>query len=608
MISRSNFRSIDGIFTVFSSLKNQATGQVDKPLKNALYNVGLLILLATFAGVITILLPFMRPLLWGGLFGAVLFPAKKRIAEAMREWLQKLEDTETNVVYGIVAIPFNTMDYVGRHIIFFIVTHIKIILILSSSLITLRLLVNYLPKNFLSLIWRFLELQHSLIGKVGTLSILMIVLLIVVYAIIVHIMWDDSTKSTFTICGQFFWIFIIGYICSFCGPLQVPVFIAIMVYSIAGYFYHKNNSSENQVLKENENENNEKVPLASSRLTKTKNQLSELKNRMQLNVNKDNENGKSQELESDFYFKLLFYACTATLIWTHLWIVFLCFIPVSYYAIKYICNATGLWDYLEFYIGECFNKTNQWLDVRKNAIMPVFLPGVIQLNRKLHKLFCVQMKTYVDDISSVFMIIFLIVSLLSLSIFLFFQIYSEAITVAQLGGNLVNRTLTLRPDLVETLPINIQSMNDILDNAYKYGRSTLDSHLDSFLNGTDPEQAEKLKSSIISIWDRLVQSYMDQSNGDDSMVGPRVTTESVLDTLDEIVTSSNITYSGIMGWAKSNVAVLKDVGNSLWVVLRTNLTLLASGITTFFGMLIGSGSYMIAFLLNTVNGYMYLCR
>lgn len=141
------------------------------------------------------------------------------------------------------------------------------------------------------------------------------------------------------------------------------------------------------------------------------------------------------------------------------------------------------------------------------------------------------------------MILLLIVSVVFLSVFAFFQIYSETIAVAQLGGNLVNRTLTHRPDLIEMLPIDLQSMDNIIDNAYKYGRTTIEDYVDGIFNQTDPTQAKKLKCQILSVWDRLIQSYMDRNNHD--TVGPRVTTDSIASTIDEIVNNSGLHYSSI---------------------------------------------------------------
>lgn len=108
------------------------------------------------------------------------------------------------------------------------------------------------------------------------------------------------------------------------------------------------------------------------------------------------------------------------------------------------------------------------------------------------------------------MILFLVCFVTFLAVFFFVQIYSENLAVANLSANLINRTLTLKPELVEMLPINMQSMNDFIDNAYKYSRGTIEDYIDNVFNQTNPEQAKKLKLQILAVWDRLIQSYMDR--------------------------------------------------------------------------------------------------
>lgn len=239
--------------------------------------------------------------------------------------------------------------------------------------------------------------------------------------------------------------------------------------------------------------------------------------------------------------------------------------------------------------------------MRKHALIPIFLPGMLQLNTKIHNMFCSKIKYYADDISAIVMIVFLILFVIFISVFSFVQIYSETITVVQLTGDLVNRTLTHRPDLVDMLPMNMQSMNDVIDNAYQYSHGTIEEHLDIFLNNTDPLQAAKFKTQVLSIWDRLIQRYMDQYNGSDTLIGPRVTSESVFNTLDELVTSSGVTFTNIFAWAKNNLSLMREIGDSIWIVLRTNISLLLSILTTCFGVLIGSGHFMLSFLFNSVS-------
>lgn len=458
-----------------------------------MYNVGLILLLGVFFLVILILKPFMRPLLWGLLFAAAGFPMKKKIANSINKWIGKVEKEERPIVVSMVLLPFTGLDRLGECITKFTLTHIKFILIGLSSLIGLRILVHYVPKEFFSAILGIVVWLHSFFERIASsLSPLMLVILVISYLITIKILWNSSNSNTFVICGQGAWVFLIGYLCSYLGALQIPAFMAIMAYGLAGLYFDDENSSQflskikNSFKKEEAREEREATPEMStatpsmSRLMKTKSHLSDIKSKMQLNVPQESDKAKKDAdapLESDWYFKILFYACAATVLFTHLWMVFLSFIPISFYAIKAICNALGLWNHIESQFNQRSSKVREWLEPRKYAVMPLCLPGVLQLNKKVRKVFCSKLKSYVDDISACIMIIVLIVLGIGVSVFTFVQIYSEAITVAQLTGNLINRTLTTRPDLVEQLPINMQNLNEVIDNAYQYSRGTIEGYL-----------------------------------------------------------------------------------------------------------------------------------
>lgn len=540
-------------------MKDQKTGQVEKPLKNALYNVGVLILLGSLVGVILVLLPFLKPLLWGVLFGAVLYPAKKKLSCSINSWIQKIEQNETPIILGILITPFEGIERLGEFITRWLITHIKVLFFGISSLIVLRMIIHFAPKSLVTTLLNIIIWSHTVFGKiVGSLNWTLVLLLLISYIITVCMLWNKSTSNMFMLAGQGLWILIAAYICSYLGAFQIPAFITILAYAFIGVIYevrHKDDSKLLDKLKKiiwkeaNEEVEEPTAPKPSSefpampmgRLLRTKNQLSEIKNKMQLNVPEApkcqiKSKTKESSLESDVYFKILFYACTATVLWKHLWIAFLCLIPIMFYSSKAIAKALGIWKYVEIQWIDYSSKIHIWLEPRKHALLPMCLPGVLQLNQKLHKFFCTKFKSFVDDISAIVMILILIVFVIFLGVFFFFQVYSETIAVAQLGSNLINRTLTLRPDLVEMLPINMQSLDNIIDNAYQHSRGTMEEYLDGIFNGTDPEQAKKLKIQILSVWDRLIQSYMDRSNG--GTVGPRVPAESVLSTLDEIVTTS----------------------------------------------------------------------
>jgi hypothetical protein len=144
----------------------------------------------------------------------------------------------------------------------------------------------------------------------------------------------------------------------------------------------------------------------------------------------------------------------------------------------------------------------------------------------------------------------------------------------------------------------MQSMDNIIDNAYKYGRSSIETYIDGIFNDSDTVQAVKLKNQILSVWDLLIQSYMDRNNHD-NIVGPRVTADSLRTTIDEIVINP-VTKAGLIGWVKSNLGMLLEVADSLWILLRTNINVLMSLFSSMFSVVLGGGHAVIKFLFHTV--------
>jgi hypothetical protein len=109
------------------------------------------------------------------------------------------------------------------------------------------------------------------------------------------------------------------------------------------------------------------------RLMKTRNQLTDIKHKMQLNLHHEQRQQKQKEkeveLESDSYFKILFYACTATILWSQVWIVFLCFIPITFYGVKELCKVLGIFTYLEDqWKTRHLPALMNWLEPRRSAV------------------------------------------------------------------------------------------------------------------------------------------------------------------------------------------------------------------------------------------------
>lgn len=140
-------------------------------------------------------------------------------------------------------------------------------------------------------------------------------------------------------------------------------------------------------------------------------------------------------------------------------------------------------------------------------------------------------------------------------IFCAVEIYSETITVVQLGNDVVNWTLCHRPELMNMFPegkqnviellclgckqIYVQtgvtsSLDGVIENAYQYGRTGIETYVDELLKDADTDQRKHLKNKLLSVWDRLIQYWVDRQK-DTSFTGPQVPASAISDSIGEIV-------------------------------------------------------------------------
>lgn len=77
----------------------------------------------------------------------------------------------------------------------------------------------------------------------------------------------------------------------------------------------------------------------------------------------------------------------------------------------------------------------------------------------------------------------------------------------------------------------VDSLDNVMENAYEYGRTGIETYVDEFLKDADKEQRRKLKEQILVIWDRIIQYWMDKKTSH----GPNVSPVAITDSIGEIV-------------------------------------------------------------------------
>ncbi|KAH8295441.1 hypothetical protein KR018_011120 [Drosophila ironensis] len=610
-------RSFDSVLHRLLRMRSQN----HEAFRAAMYNFLIAAGLIAFVAVCFILGPFVRPLLWAFLMGAVLFPFKRRLADSVNSWFQRLEERDTNVLVSICLAPLEATEYSGRLLIGWLCEHWQLLLAGCGVAGCVKLLVLYAPKGFLLALWHWITFSHGLFVQIiGFLNVYVLLSLVVIYLTCVHFLWKPENSVHFVVAGQSMWIAIAGYLSSFLGALQVPVFLLVMAYVTASTVYHLQTREEpgsflhrlQKLFDKNDFERSlsnfsicgkqggEPVSPGIQSEVEDISLSDTIDSTETLDVKAGAE---SESHQSGTFFKLLFYACLGTFLYRNVWMFILAAIPVLLHLIYTVGAYTGITQFVCGKINELYLALRAWAIEHHSAVLPLCLPGVLELNYKINKIVRDSLKASVESVTSILMIILMLLIIVFLSVFFCVNIYSETIEVAYLGKDLINKTITDRPELIDILPANIQaSIDDALDNAHHYGRRKIETYIDDWLADADKVHATKLKDQILDVWDRLIQYWIDFNKAGTSY-GPRVPTDALKSTFGEIVDNPELVLvakQGIIGWAQSNTQTILEVAESLWHIIRTNLSVIMGVTGEILSLLLSGGQACIEFILDMI--------
>lgn len=154
-------KASDSFYQMWWNLKNMN----QSPLKGAVYNLVIVIVVASIIAVCLVLGPFLKPLIWSFLIGAVLFPFKYSLSSTLKHWFKRLESEDTHLLVGIALAPIEALESFGAYLSSQFIKHMQILIGGAVSLLSLRLFILYAPKGFLCGVWRNIRWGHGLFTK-----------------------------------------------------------------------------------------------------------------------------------------------------------------------------------------------------------------------------------------------------------------------------------------------------------------------------------------------------------------------------------------------------------------------------------------------------------
>lgn len=174
------------------------------------------------------------------------------------------------------------------------------------------------------------------------------------------------------------WIAIAGYLCSFLGAFQVPVFLLVMGYVLVSTAYHLQTSDDHDAssymerLQKLFNKNDFEKSLSNLSICRRAAGEPTLQSDVEdisLSDTIDSEDTFDAKLaeepevhQSDTYFKLLFYACLGTFLYRNIWMFILAAVPVFLHLLYTAGSYTGLTQFV------CGKLDDAYRGVRVNAL------------------------------------------------------------------------------------------------------------------------------------------------------------------------------------------------------------------------------------------------
>ncbi|VEN49353.1 unnamed protein product [Callosobruchus maculatus] len=305
---------------------------------------------------------------------------------------------------------------------------------------------------------------------------------------------------------------------------------------------------------------------------------------------------------STFYLYTVLWLCIMMLFWKNIMLLPLLPVPILFYMLKHLGVYLGLWNYLYNMCMDVFHTAKAWCEERHDALVPVPIRGLYRVIHRANTVLKMSINDSIDTVASCVVILGLIVFLICASIFIALQIYAEAIMLVQMTGNVINQTVVHNPELRQVLPPAWDdTIDSILDNAYQYGREGISKAVKGMMSDVDTAKSEKLEQQILELWDRVYQNWMSPNNSN----GPQVTEEAVRSSWEAFITdiqksSEMLNVNALVDFGKQNIGTLMSLLESIWGILKGNISLILSSFSTFLSVILGGGTAVMNFILNSV--------
>ncbi|XP_014205966.1 transmembrane protein 245 isoform X2 [Copidosoma floridanum] len=671
--------------SILQKLAGLSSGH-EKALKQGIYNAVALLLLCIVCsagyGLYIVLGPFLKPLIWALLCGAVLFPIKSSLATVVHSWFSTTQESHKPFLLSLALVPINIFDTTSELIGLVLQNHLRYILCAFMSFTTLLTIYNYTPTILSYSIWKLVAAFNTMLDFfISVCNIYVISLVIIGYFSLLYMYWTPENSSRFRKSSYVVWFFISLYLSNAMGAYPTLTFCGLQVLYSIGFIHEiivllndpevkarklsltdvfkqvltngevrTSNDREMPVLLEDEflMEENEqieqsdkeksttlppkpflkttgrsmsmitdvggkalydqptkRVKSASDVLTNKisiadRYLLSKLRSEMKMSIDFDD-----TAVDTDKYMYGAMYACLLMILWKHKWIVAILIVPLAYYYLKKLNSYFGIGNMISNQFLSMTNPITSWCQERHQALIPVSIKGLYNVSIIVDQKVTHTLKGSVDAMSTTAVIVALIIFVICTMIFITVQVYTEGVHLVKVSGEILNSTLMNNPD-IDWVPQQLEeSVNSVLDSIYMHGRSAISNGIEKLVKDLDPVKAEHVEKKFLELWDRLYQAWM-MSNDNPDLIGPTVNANVAFSAWESLKDGFGKTplqlfnMNSIQNFVKENIGIFMSVLDSVWSIVKGNITVVLGMITELIYIVFISGSALLNFTLSTI--------
>ena len=576
--------------SVYDSVSQLVPARHQKSLKQALSTAAALIICILVLGVALcaffVLQVFIKPLLWAVLCGTFLFPFKHALQNMIEKWLTQTWNKGIPLVISTVILPLTIFDDFSDWLGSLIENNWKIVSAFFTTLLSLYFL------NYVGVLTVILSASTALInfGYIGTFYIANFIATYAGYVFLGLVLYSLSAYvfalPLLSIISVAMWFF--GFI--YCtGPFQIPFSVFILLLFIMGIVQEKGIKLESsETVSTTVNELHLAKPAVEARKLETE--------------------PEAHGSKSSLYFNYLFVIAAVIVTWVHIWILLLISIPVIYWFLKKtVTNFKIIIELLDKVcvaifqtnILEVKQKVIKSWQSNKQIMFPTPLPTLWKILKKGDRYMHSKIMSYLPTVSSILIILLLFFGGIIMSVFILAKVQQETILVVKITTNLINETVSEHPEYQSWFPDNEtmhRSMDSFVNMVYVQGREWLSQKIQL---GMGPNgKNSKVEQQVLKLWDEFYHNTFIQPSDVESKKGFSKNADDASGFFGNLIDLLNMTE--VIAWLQENISALMSYGETLLVVLQSNVALITSVFTTVFTTILAGGTMVLNFLIALV--------